>query len=369
MRKGAQPRGYFGARRQNLPIARRQLPPDAWPVEDRLRWEAACRADDPLRRGGAASHLAAASRKTRAAMWGNFLAFLESIGELQPDQAPEARATLERVTRYIENLRTRVRASTMDNMIVELSLFLKAVAPDRDWSWIRRHPGRPTQAEVRASRKPIDPPDPVKALAAALNICDKTVGAEAPAAVAVQVRNAVLMMVLICAAPRLKNLAEMRLGKHLVVNPAHMRLVFDETVKNHEVIDTPLPDWIAARIRRYLEVYRPILLNGTVDHRAVWVNIDGAPLKYTVIGHIVREWMARIGERTHAHAFRHSLATTIMELDPRDIEVAASALAHRGVSSVNQVYDRSGNLVSQRYWLKLLNRVPSEGGRTLGRVR
>ena len=362
MSKRAQVRGYFGARRQNLPIERRQLPPGAWPVADRLRWEAACRADDPLRRGGAASHLSAASRKTRAANWGNFLAFLESVGELQPDQAPEERATVDRVTRYFDNLRTRVRASTMDHMTVELSLFLKAIAPDRDWSWIRRHPARPTQAAVRASRKPIDPPDPAKALDAARNAYDRAVDAEASATAAVQVRNAVLMIVLICIAPRVKNLAEMRLGKHLIVDSAHMRVVFDETVKNGEVIDTLLPDWVAARIRRYLEVYRPILLNGAADHHAVWVNIDGAPLKYSVIGHIIREWMARIGERTHAHAFRHSLATTIMERDPRDIEVAASALAHRGVSSVNQVYDRSGNLVSQRYWLKLLKRVLSGGG-------
>jgi len=302
-------------------------------------------------------------------MWGNFLAFLESVGELQPDQAPQERATTDRVGRYVANLKTRVRASTMDNMIVELSLFLKAIAPDRDWSWIRRHPARPTQAEVRASRKPIDPPDPVKALAAAREAYDSAVAAEASVTAAVQVRNAVLMIVLICTAPRLKNLAEMRLGKHLIVDPARMRLVFDETVKNGEVIDTPLPDWIAARIRCYLEVYRPILLNGAADHRAVWVHVDGAPLKYAAFGHLVRKWMARIGERTHVHAFRHSLATTIMELDPRDIGIAASALAHRGVSSVNQVYDRSGNLVSQRYWLKLLKRVPSNGGRAPSGVR
>jgi integrase/recombinase XerD len=361
MNKTARPRGYFGARRQNLPLIRRQLPPDAWPVTDRSRWDAACAMTDPLTRGGAASHLSPASKKTRAAMWGNFLAFLESIDELEPAEAPEDRVTRDRLTRYIESLKSRVRASTMDNMIVEISFFLKAIAPDHDWSWIRRHPGRPTQADVRASRKPIIPPDPVKALTAALEACDTADGLESPATSAVRFRNAVLMMILICFAPRLKNLAEMRLGEHLIVCPAHLRLVFDETVKNREVIDTPVPDWLAAYVRRYLEVYRPALLNGTAEHRSVWVNIDGAPLQYTVIGHIVREWTTKAGDRAHVHSFRHSLATMLMEQDPRSIEIAAAALAHRGVSSVNQVYDRSGNLVSQKYWLKLLGKSASGG--------
>ena len=355
----AQRRGWFGARRQDLPLLRRQLPPEEWPIVDRQRWDAACAIRDPLAPKGRAAHLSLASKKIRAAMWGNYLAFLESTGELKSTEVPEDRVGLDRLTRYIENLMTRVRASTMAHMIIELSLFLGAIAPDRDWSWIRRHPGMPSQAEIRASRKPIVAPDTAKALAAALDFCDGAAALGPSPTTAIRFRNGTLMAILICFALRLKNLAEMTLGKHLVLYPTHLRVVFDGTVKNQEVIDTLVPDWIAEYVRRYLDVYRPLLLGCTEDHGSVWVNIDGAPLKYTAIGHVVTEWTAKVGDATHAHAFRHGLATMLMEQDPRNIGIAASALAHRGVSSVNQVYDRSGNIISQKHWLKLLGRNAS----------
>jgi hypothetical protein len=63
----------------------------------------------------------------------------------------------------------------------------------------------------------------------------------------------------------------------------------------------------------------------------------------------------RLGQRTvgrpiNVHVTRHALATTIMTRDPRDLEVASAALAHRGTTSVNRVYDRSGAETADTVW-------------------
>jgi hypothetical protein len=63
----------------------------------------------------------------------------------------------------------------------------------------------------------------------------------------------------------------------------------------------------------------------------------------------------RLGKRTvggpiNVYVTRHALATTIMTRDPRDLEVASAALAHRGTTSVNRVYDRSGAETADAAW-------------------
>ena len=53
--------------------------------------------------------------------------------------------------------------------IDDLGYMAALIAPGQDWSWLRRHPDLPTAAEVRASRKPIAPPDPIQLLFGALH--------------------------------------------------------------------------------------------------------------------------------------------------------------------------------------------------------
>ncbi len=87
----------------------------------------------------------------------------------------------------------------------------------------------------------------------------------------------------------------------------------------------------------------------------MWVNMDGHPLSYNTIGQRITKVAARWGCRLHPHGARYAMATTIMTLDPKRIDHASAGLAHRGFSSVNQVYDKSGSLGAQAYWLRLMN--------------
>jgi integrase len=356
-RKGRQPntphRGYYGPRRDSLPIAQRRLPPDQWPEAARVAWQRACADGGPLERPGKASHLAPASRAIREASFGRYLSYLLSTGS-DVSRTGASRPTPERLAGYIESMRATLRASVIHRLLVDLSLVMGAIEPERDWKWIRRLPGMPTSSDVRASKRPIIPPDPFAILHSAYAACDAANSQPTPLKAAIQFRDGVLIALLTGHTPRLKNLSEMKVGTHLLIYETHLRLLFDGTVKNSEIIDVPLSTMMEGYMRRYITEHRPVLLRGAEDHQFLWVNIDGDPLLYSTIYQLIRKVTGSWGGRTGPQKMRHAAATTLMKIDPRQIEVASAVLAHRGTSTVNQVYDRSGGSAAQMLWLKML---------------
>ena len=354
-RRRGEGRGNHEDGRLRYTPERWRLPPSRWPERDRIAWERACCSSGPFTPRSSVSHLAPATREIRQDAYGRFLSFLDSRGELDPEQAMEDRLTEDRLSAYIQSLRPTMRAYSVQRLILELSNFIRAVAPGRDWRWIRTNPHLPTSAEVRASKKPVNAPDPYVVLQAAMHACDNAQPGETELGSALRYRDGVMIMFMIVHAIRLKNFAELRVNQHLFFHPSYVRLVIDKTVKNREIVDVHVPPFVARYLLRYFEVYRPMLLRGEEDHGAVWVNLDGHPLLYSSMGQRIALVTARWGCGMSPHDARYAAATTIMDLDPRRLAVASSMLAHRGISSVNQVYDRSGSLGAQSYWMKLRN--------------
>ena len=352
-RRRGEGRGNHKDGRLRYTPERWRLPPSSWPERDRRLWEHACCSSGPFTPRISVSHLAPATREFREAAYGRFLSFLKSIGELDPEQLLQDRLTENRLSAYIQSLLPTMRAHSVQRLILELSNFLRAVAPAKDWRWIRTNPYLPTAAEVRASKKPVNPPDPHVVLQAAMRACDNAPPGETELESALRFRDAVMIMFMIVHAIRLKNFAELRVNEHLFFHPSYIRLVIDKTVKNREVVDVHVPPLVARYLMRYFETYRQMLLRGEEDHGAVWVNLDGHPLLYSSMGQRIALVTTRWGCGMSPHDARYAAATTIMNLDPRRIAVASAMLAHRGISSVNQVYDRSGSLGAQSYWMKL----------------
>jgi hypothetical protein len=108
------------------------------------------------------------------------------------------RLTKERIGRYIAHMSQRLRACSTRHPLVELSYALAAMAPDRDWAWIRRHPARPSAATVRTSPKPIAPPPHEVLLASAFQLCTEGLSIADPRKAALTYRNGVLLAVATC---------------------------------------------------------------------------------------------------------------------------------------------------------------------------
>ena len=186
-----------------FPLGVRALKFDEWPEADQRAWQTTLRRAGPLTPSGRAAHLADGTVTKRRNAWGFLLSFLASINELDPNEAVHERLTPDRLGRYITHLMIRLRASSVHYQSVELSYALGAMVPDRDWGWVRRHPARPTAAEIRASRKPVAPPDPRDLFRGAMEICneaDRAVGNAVEAAL--QYRDGLLLALACCFALR-----------------------------------------------------------------------------------------------------------------------------------------------------------------------
>jgi hypothetical protein len=62
------------------------------------------------------------------------------------------------------------------------------------------------------------------------------------------------------------------------------------------------------------------------------------------------------GKPINVHSTRYAYATTVLDLDPREVGIVSAGLAHRGTSSVNRFYDRSGMDGVSKAWLKIMAR-------------
>jgi hypothetical protein len=154
------------------------------------------------------------------------------------------------------------------------------LAPEKDWSWIRRRPELPSAREVRASRKPLNPPDPSVLFYSALRYCRAADDETGSIPSAIRFRNGLIMAFATWSVLRRKNLAEGQLGVHLHIHDGMARIVFDRGVKNSQPIDILVPDLLLPVLKRYLSTQRPVLLRGRADCQHLWINRHGKPLHY-----------------------------------------------------------------------------------------
>ena len=337
-------------------VRRWSLAVEDWPRLDRLAWEAACRPAGPLDEPGAALRWAEPTRNITIRMWGRYLAYLQAEGVMDPSAGPAERVSFEQVGRFIVAMQNRLAPSTIDATLTFMGQAMAVFVPGRDWTWIRKHPAAPSSAEILAARKEIIAPDSAQLLTAALAECDFCITLPRTPRKVTRFRNALLVAFATCTAVRRRNLAEMRLGTHLLVRDHGMRVVFTGT-KNHQVIDTPLTPMLTRYLRTYLETFRPLLLSGAQGTDFLWVNEAGHPLSYDSLWEIFQHTGRRlIGQEISVHDVRYGLATGIMNADPTKLESASAALAHRSTTVTRRSYDRSGADASNRVWTKLMER-------------
>src|SRR5664279_5389257 len=98
----------------------RSLPLNLWPEADRNAWNAACRPDARLKRGGLAGHLKPVTREDHARNYGCFLDFLDRGGLLRSDGPAAANVTVDSVDAYIVELKERVSSVTVFGSISKL---------------------------------------------------------------------------------------------------------------------------------------------------------------------------------------------------------------------------------------------------------
>lgn len=305
-----------------------------------------------------------------AQFYGQFLGWLQTIGDLDPEGDPVTQMTEDLVARFITERRAVVSDSNTYSNLRTLTMMMNCLAPEHDWTWIWRQGGAPRRREARAARR-------LPRLFPAGLLMHRLVAAmlEALAAPggppsATAFRDYLIVAVAVTTALRSRNLAEMRFGLNLVQRKTGWEIIYDGSeVKNGEAVLGRLPPVLDPFIERYINVERPHRLMGPGSSTdMVWISARAGALSPRNIWFIfARVGKAMLGYPINPHSVRHVAATRILDDDPRALNTASLALGHKKLSTASEFYDQSAPHAPQVVWLSLVDGIKSEASRTRAR--
>jgi integrase len=159
-----------------------------------------------------------------------------------------------------------------------------------------------------------------------------------------------LMLAILAARPlRLRNLAGIRIGRHLVRQGKVWLLTFPaDEVKNRRPLEHDLPDGLAPFLATYLERIRPSFLKGAASD-VLWLGFEGEPLTpHSVYLGIM--WGSRrlLGVAINPHLLRDCAATSLANVSPAAALSAAALLGHQNFATTERYYVRANQLEAGR---------------------
>lgn len=326
----------------------RSLPVDAWPASDREAWSLGCRPNQRLNKGGGAAHMKPITRADLARRYGYFLDFLDRAALLDCAAAGAAQVTPETVARYIEELKQRVSTVTTYGSIYKLRRASQLINPRRDFGWLIE-----LEKDLGADLRPRSKADRL-VLTDVLVECGLTLMAEAQQswtisrlAQARQFRNGLMVALLALHPIRLKNFANLEIGRTLVEISGRWWIVLAaEETKERRPDERRLDETLTPALDNYLRLYRPLLARGATHLDALWLSSDkGLPMTYhSVAGTIANTTRAAIGIELNPHSFRTSAASSAAIYAARSPHLGSALLHHRDPRVTEQNYNRASSL-------------------------
>ena len=329
---------------RDIPPERRCLPLDEWPLSDQAAWRMAVDPGNVLDGPGRAAGWSPKTLRTVIAAYGRWLAFLILHGWLDPNCPPAARLNEDWLRAYIDTLRAQVQSITLRNRIRDLAEALRVMDPAVDLRQLR-HAARCLRAQAVPSR-------PKGARTVELDRLAE-LGCEIMAeAETASVRNARwratryrmgLMIALLAYRPlRRGNFVALTLGIHVQVHVQGIMIYLsNEETKNDRPYAVPWPAKLEPNLREYLAVYRPMLLKGGKSDR-LWITHMGTPMTedgfYGAIRKVTLKWL---GIAVNPHAFRDSVATSLILENPANVPHAAGILGHSTTNTTNADYNQT----------------------------
>ena len=335
-------------------------PLDQWPAPDRRAWDRAIQSGGVLDDKGPASHWAQATRQTNLNSYGRWLAFLANrYHDLLRDEL-EARCTPITLEQYVLQLGATTAPKSVSSSIIGLTRMVQVMAPYHDWSWLQRVSNK-LKARARPSRDKrarILPPDHIiRKCRTALNVCQKDPPSRKNSA---RSRN-VLMLAILAACPiRLKNMAQLQLGKDLVRRDTtwHISLAA-RTVKNQQFTELEIPELLTCFIDRYISEIRPWILGDRANNH-VWLNAFGNSMKEHAIYLKIVEISERLfGRPINPHLLRDCAATFLMMESSDAAWASQGLLGHSSARTTQKFYVQAQQLEASRRINTLLLKLGS----------
>jgi site-specific recombinase XerD len=310
----------------------------------------------PLKPGGRGAHWAPKSRRKIEMGYGYWLNWGEKNDDLDPDVAPGARATMERVERYLKYLQSRMSPFAVQSRLQDLGDALRVMMESNDFRWITRAAARLKSCAVSSKNKlqKIRSSDEIVDLGMGLMAAAEILLEENPVAAALLYRNGFIIALLAYRPMRVSNLAAITLALHLVRRGVGRWLMFSaEEMKSGRSSKYSIPASLEEPLDRYLSVFRPIL-EAQGAHRgtagsALWISQDGGAFTQFGIAQATgRLTKAAFGHSINPHLFRDCAATMIATDDPEHVDIVRGVLDHAKQETSQRHYNHAQGLQASR---------------------
>jgi integrase len=319
-----------------------RLPQAAWPAAIILAWHAAANS----RRGRSRS---ADTYKSYAASVAVYLWYLRAEGLLDADASLADLVSPDRMDDYFEWLLRHGNAPySILSRFRDLHAALRMMHPAGDFGFVTKPDGMPLQQTMEMRRRILFVPDARHNVFWAEALFRDALALPAAIHRQVQVRDAAMIGIFAELAPRARAMQGLRL-RHLLRNGEEWILRQEGSIMKGQrtVLELPLSPRVGAILDRYLAVERRELLRGQ-DHDALWVTINGTPLRRPSV-----EQMIRIRSKAHygiafgPHRFRTSLTTTVALVGGDRPFDASLILGHDPATSLKN-YNRARAIEASR---------------------
>lgn len=332
-----------------------------WPLADSSAWNQAIAEADPFGVPSPASSWSGRSRAKTAKGYGRWLCWAAQNG-IDMNLCAADRVTEQHVQRYIADLRSRNGDLTVLCRAQELYDAIRVIAPDQDWTWLRRPQNalRARGVPVRDKASRIKPAGVLAQLGKAL-MQEAESSAKPPLSRATLFRDGLMIAFLAYRPLRLSNLAMIRIGRHLIPETAAYRLYFsDSEMKGKQAFDAAIPAALVPDLDRYIDHYRPILLtrggrqdSPETDH--LWISETATSLDATSIPQrIKKHTRAAFGKHLWPHLFRDCAATSIAVEDPKSARSIKNILGHSSLATSEKHYNQAQSLEASRRYQRLV---------------
>jgi integrase len=336
----------------------RSLPLSEWPSADRAAWQDLCRPAIRLVRGGALSHLKEISRADYANRYGAFLGFLQRIEQLRMDLSAGALVTSENVEAYLTDLQSRVTGVSQYNFISKLRRAAKALASAVDFNWLYE-----LEMDLKLVMRPQARFDRLvttnRLIEAGLVLIEEAKSFKSdPVQRAVGVRNGLIIAVLALWHIRLRNYAELELGRTFrqIDNTWWVTIPNSNTKTQNRPIEKPLPRFMNRNIEFYLTDCRPILLRDPSD-KSLWISsTTGRALTKKPLGTLISKiTLQTLGVDVSPHLFRHAASTTAAEHPGAPSEMPSAMLGHTSSRTNEAYYNRPRSIGAARLFQDIVS--------------
>jgi integrase/recombinase XerD len=319
-----------------------------WPAVDRERWAAAQTPAGFLEPVKPASGWSRARRRIVEQAYGQWLGFLSRQGILDPSCHPGERVTDDRLRQFVGELRDRVTPSSASMMVGALLRMLVALEPERDWrtlSGVYNHlklTAKPTRDKLACM---VAAADLFTLGTSLMDTCEEVQGRKEYRST--QFRDGLLIATLISCPVRLKNLAMIAIGRHLLFDGQSYRLEFSgEEMKTGRPYIAEFPTQLTAYMDRYIAHHRTVLqliardgAYHSMTSGPLWINRHGQPMSSKAVRHQIKlRTEHAFGRAIWPHLFRDIAVSELVDIAPEEIGIAPDLLGHTSLATTQKHY-------------------------------